>query len=383
MMLASATMLTRFSAEQTKKSRYQSIDGLRGYLAFFVFLHHAMIWFSFVKTGRWETPSSNFFSHLGETSVSFFFMITGFLFYGKLLDSRKRDTDWVRFFVARFLRLAPLYFMAVLILMGLAFIKSQGVRLDSIPYIMKCIAEWCSFTIFGGPSVNRVDVSLILAKVNWSLPYEWYFYLCMPLLALTVGKTSQLQYIFLGISTLALAAHQEASPHFVGVFFSGICAAVILRFAWFQRLAVTPLSSFLVLTCLLILLNFFRSAYGPLQIILIGIAFSLIAGGADLFGVLSARLSHALGEVSYSIYLLHGIILFVTFELVFGIDAVREMSALLYWSIVAGLVPVLIFVSSATFRYVEYPAMQLTPKVMIWLHKRTKQILIIIKARPG
>jgi peptidoglycan/LPS O-acetylase OafA/YrhL len=61
--------------------RYASLDGLRGYCAFFVFLHHASIWYSYLHTNSWAAPPSHFYNHLGQSGVAIFFMITGFLFF--------------------------------------------------------------------------------------------------------------------------------------------------------------------------------------------------------------------------------------------------------------------------------------------------------------
>ena len=64
--------------EHSSESRYASIDGLRGYLAFGVFVHHAIITLIFLRTGVFDFPPSNFYSQLGQGSVALFFMITGF-----------------------------------------------------------------------------------------------------------------------------------------------------------------------------------------------------------------------------------------------------------------------------------------------------------------
>ena len=68
-------------------SRNASIDGMRGLLALFVFLHHACIWYFSLSTGQWKIPPSYFYTHLGQSSVALFFMITAFLFSNKLLDA--------------------------------------------------------------------------------------------------------------------------------------------------------------------------------------------------------------------------------------------------------------------------------------------------------
>lgn len=44
------------------------IDGLRGLLAFGVFVHHASIWYFFLQTGRWVVPESNHGATQGNTS---------------------------------------------------------------------------------------------------------------------------------------------------------------------------------------------------------------------------------------------------------------------------------------------------------------------------
>ena len=70
-----ANVLVRLTIENVK---YPAIDGVRGYLGFFVFLHHAYIWNHYLKHHVWENPKSNFFNHLGQTSVALFFIITSF-----------------------------------------------------------------------------------------------------------------------------------------------------------------------------------------------------------------------------------------------------------------------------------------------------------------
>ena len=95
--------------------KYKSIDGLRGYLAFFVFLHHSYIYFFYLKTNIWEEPKSNLFNHFGQTSVLFFFMITSFLFTNKLINAKEKKINWNRFFISRIFRLFPMYFISIIL----------------------------------------------------------------------------------------------------------------------------------------------------------------------------------------------------------------------------------------------------------------------------
>ena len=47
----------------SNNDRFISIDGLRGYLALGVFIHHAAVWYFYLKKGVWEPPPSNFYTH--------------------------------------------------------------------------------------------------------------------------------------------------------------------------------------------------------------------------------------------------------------------------------------------------------------------------------
>lgn len=86
--LLTVWLIKRSSFDVSTQGRFASIDGLRGYLAFFVFLFHACTNYSYITIGKWDTPTTNLYSFLGHGSVQIFFMITSFLFYSKLLQTK-------------------------------------------------------------------------------------------------------------------------------------------------------------------------------------------------------------------------------------------------------------------------------------------------------
>src|SRR4051812_45213259 len=90
--------LFKFEPEPVK---HLSIDGLRGYLAFFVFLHHSAIWYFYLRASVWTLPPSHLYTHFGHSGVALFFMITGFLFFLKLIEARTKPIDWIKLYVAR------------------------------------------------------------------------------------------------------------------------------------------------------------------------------------------------------------------------------------------------------------------------------------------
>src|SRR6266404_2564608 len=66
-------------------SRFETLDGLRGYLALAVFFHHAVIQYHYYRTGSWGLTGSRLYEAFGPIAVMFFFMITGFLFWSKAI----------------------------------------------------------------------------------------------------------------------------------------------------------------------------------------------------------------------------------------------------------------------------------------------------------
>jgi peptidoglycan/LPS O-acetylase OafA/YrhL len=64
---------------------------------------------------------------------------------------------------------------------------------------------------------------------------------------------------------------------------------------------------------------------------------------------------------------MHGIILFVTFNFVFGLAYIRLLTVLEYWSIVIAITPILIIICFLTYTFIEHPAMQKTTQLTNWL----------------
>ncbi|WP_419711398.1 acyltransferase family protein [Pseudomonas sp. NFX224] len=374
--LCVALLSTRFISNSlvvpSTHGRFLTIDGLRGYLAFFVFLHHSCIWYYYLQTGVWAVPPSQLFVHFGQDGVALFFMITGFLFFSKLLDSRDSGLDWLRLYVSRFLRLTPLYFFSMILLFSIVFIMTKDGPAEPISKIFIGIIKWLSFTIFGGPELNGLQVSnLINAGVTWSLPYEWFFYIALPLIALVVGLRPPLPYLIVSALLIAAIFIYFSGSNYYWLFGGGMVAAVIVRFQRFRNFAISRWATALVVVLVSYTVIHYPSLYGSTTAkVLLTIAFCLVAGGNSVFGALKNRISRALGEMAYSIYLLHGILLFVTFQFVIGLPTTKGLTPLQYWAVIIMLAPVLILICGATFRFLEKPAMKKVRPLTEWLRAK-------------
>lgn len=320
-----------------------TIDGLRGFLAFGVFVYHASIWYSFVKTGVWTVPESRFFTHLGQSTVSLFFMITGFLFYGKLLNDRTRPVDWLKLYVSRCLRILPLYMIVMMLTAILiALIRYSG-------WLEPMQSPWHEKSLTG----------LITAGVTWTLGYEWKFYFFLPILALTLGQVSGRWLLFSLLMLLLLGAWKAFDIH-AAAFAGGIVAALLNRWPRWCVFASSFWSDFLALAILAGVVVFLDTAYALKSVCLLSFSFALIANGATLWGLLSKNISRIFGEMTYSIYLLHGPVLFLAFRFLWGFDRLETLSPVSYWAAVSVLTPVLLGLSTLAYQKIERPFMDKT-----------------------
>jgi peptidoglycan/LPS O-acetylase OafA/YrhL len=348
-----------FEDKSPPPMRFATINGLRGYLALSVMLHHACMWFVLIQTGRWDVPRPNLYGPLGQASVLMFFMITSFLFYDKLLNAREHRFDWKAFFIGRFFRIAPLYYVVLIFVFLTVAHLSDWHVVESLQAIFLAVAKWLLFTIpTAAPLNGHTDSWIIMAGVTWSLRYEWCFYLALPLISLAVGQRPGWLLLLVSVAALIIGWRIGLNSRFAAVFVGGILAAYLVRDPRFTRFCEKKVASVLVLICFAAALQFENLLQIAPCIALIA-AFCVIAGGADMFGLFSLPTSHRLGELAYGIYLIHGIVLFVAINFVVGKDVAADMSVLMYWMFIAVLALVTLGLSGMTYHYVEKPGIVL------------------------
>lgn len=333
---------------------YKSIEGLRGYLAFFVFLHHSVVWFGYIKTGGWEMPTSRVYT-AGQCVISFFFMITGFLFFSKLLEKKNKAINWKLFYKSRLYRLVPVYLFAISLLLLVVFFESKFLLLDYAGRNAEDILKWYLFTLLGTPDINRhKDTYLIVAGVQWSLVYEWVFYLFLPIAAYFFYKikTPKILLVICSLLLLLIIIKNELRFIYFPAFLSGLIASFLVKMEKFTRFSRHIKSSVIILLCLFFIFIFFNK-FDVIPFVFATILFCLIAGGNSFFGILNTKISAILGRLSYSIYLLHGIVLYLAMNHIIGIETVRSLSITEYCLVIAACLISILIISAITYYFIE------------------------------
>lgn len=334
----------RFLTAFKDLDRDSPLDGLRGILATTVVSYHFYLNYFYQKTGRWGDVSHPLILNLGAVPVSLFFMITGFLFFNKIL---KADINWPQLFASRFRRILPLYYF-----LGVAttviFLLEHRYHM-SLAEWGKWIFSWAMFIDLHFPNFPNWN---LIAGASWTLIYEWGFYFALPVLYWIIhGSIKQKIVLFLTFLVFVWIC-TRTSLDFYLLFVLALFASWYKEKSRYSIQKYNKLFSGLVVILIGYAL-FFTHGYTLLQKLLLSVAFFLLANGANVFGLLKSKGLKILGELSYSIYLMHGIMIYVLFNQVKIFDFNQGLFDY-YWLFPLLLIIVISF-ATITYFMVERP----------------------------
>jgi peptidoglycan/LPS O-acetylase OafA/YrhL len=99
-------------AESAPTAHLPGLDALRGLLVLAVAMYHLSVWFELHPSGSFANMA---FAKVGNYGVSSFFILSGFLLFRLTPWTRLREEGIGRFYLKRWLRLAPVFYLAVLL----------------------------------------------------------------------------------------------------------------------------------------------------------------------------------------------------------------------------------------------------------------------------
>lgn len=352
-----------------ERGRQYALDGLRGYLAFGVFVHHLVIYYPYLENGLFVLPDSNFYSQLGRVSVALFFMVTGYLFWGRVLDTAGH-IDWGRFVLNRLFRIYPLYLAALACVLLIVF-GHAGWRMQvSAMALMEQLAAWL---VFARPAINGFALTgNLIANVSWTLSYELFFYLTLPcFVLLTVKRRGWLRPIAAALLIYALYKVMGASAvlkHSVLLtFLGGVAAAHWTRYEPLRRWSDGRFAAAIAVLLLMCVMFGWGTPFAPIPFLLLTGFFCIVASGNNVFGALSVPAVRWMGEISYSTYLLHGLLLWAGLVWLpgqLGIDPRNPF----YWFVFCAVASIVVIVlSSAAYLYIERPGIRTGHRLAAWL----------------
>ncbi|MET1076651.1 MAG: acyltransferase [Pseudomonas sp.] len=290
-----------------------SLQALRAVAAWTVVMHHVMqIFFDFKGEGFW----GRLFIEKGAVGVDLFFVISGVVIY---LSTRKTDVSAGSFLANRVMRIVPAYWFytvltALLLVQAPSLLPGQAFEFNHFVQ-----------SLFFLPAEHPAGFGLYpTLAVGWTLNYEMLFYLCLALLlGLPVRQRLLALATVLGLMSQVLAPAGLISAFYanpiVFEFLLGVAIGMAYRRGWIGQGVRGPL---VVLLGAMAALYHFDSS---LRLLHWGLpSAAIVAACLALEPYFSGiRPLKVLGDWSYSVYLLHGLVLSAGFYLCnrFGLPA--------------------------------------------------------------
>lgn len=351
------------------------VTGLRAVAATWVFLFHVLLFY--LLTGTWEARWTYLGFNWGWIGVDLFFVLSGFLLALPILErpeGARAPGFWRKYMSKRWFRIAPPYYVSIVFALAiggrLAFAAQHpGIIALHLAYLHN--VSW--------PTARSI------ADVYWTLADEFQFYLILPFLALLFARRHWKLTLAASL-VLSMAWRYETFriggpmnwwtftvPGFLFHFCAGIAAARLYRDGWrlpgrigawtavfFAGFIVAPLYLLVGPTSTWQAHQALLSNVMVRPMLAVGFAGLLLCAltqGAWLSKPLASPLLQAVGNRSYSLYLVHFPIL----------AALMRWPALTSYGFVIYLLITALVCFTATelfYRFVERPSLSLRQWVL-------------------
>lgn len=282
--------------------RLDALTGIRAFAALSVVVFHYQAWY----LGRDVFP----YGYLG---VDLFFILSGFVIsYAHQRDSRTVSLRTAAAFYG--LRLARIYPVHVTVLIGMIAMLSLGgllglqprhpeqFRLNALIADLLLVHAWGPWAeAWNGPS--------------WSISCEWFAYLLFPLLMYFCSRLKFLAGAMAILLALFLASYQtifagdlnrhEGLPALVRVVLEFAMGMVLFQLYVHGRLRRLQQDAVVVGAFLVWLLSGWTNWFEPISVATFCLFIAAAAGENVLARVLRLKSFVYLGEISYSVYMIH------------------------------------------------------------------------------
>ncbi|MEM8935001.1 MAG: acyltransferase [Pseudomonadota bacterium] len=328
--------------------RIASIQFMRFFAALLVVFNHSV---NFVTAARGESRDTLFvyIGEFGQSGVHFFFVISGLIMV--VTSANKFQTpgaSW-QFLQRRFLRIYPIYWLYG----AIAFVAAMAMDGEAG---FNAVQTLGAFLLAPGLSAD-------LIFTGWSLTYEVYFYLAFALIlpfAMMRGLVGLSCFFVVSVALGFLIPFENATTSTIFntlllEFVFGMWVGWLILYAdkkW-ERLAVWAIAAGVLGFAIGIAIDFNRLPTaiawgGPSALIIFGIAMLERGGKLPKFFERTAWL----GDSSYSLYLVHAMLIGHVVSLLKALGLVTAVPAI--FSVIL-LIPIMVIIGILAFEWIEKP----------------------------
>ncbi|MDO6824577.1 acyltransferase [Marinobacter sp. 1_MG-2023] len=359
----------------TEKINLVQLTWLRGLAAFWVVCSHVNR-AAEVKYTPHDVPSHNILLSvfdLGTLGVALFFTLSGVTLF---LSNRKISIESpFQFYIKRFFRIWPAYFIALVIYIFAGFIFREWYVSDPNLWVAKQFtADYTGLDVvqYSLLTFNFTGPSGLFNNAFWSLPVEFQYYLMFPILILMLGHIGIAgplifgAFVYLIYRSGLVNLHSNLVFIFAFTFCSGVCIGSAYKELDFRiSLATFSVTSLSILILNVLMVNGIVSLEAyiiiPSEWVFFGISAVALVFLATFTEIkLPLTLEKFLvryGEISYSTYLYHNLVIgFLVIGMgFFNINDPKLKLAYLFFTTLF----ITYFFSLISYRFVEQPFIKL------------------------
>ena len=332
--------------ELPQSNRIASMEGVRGLAILLVFFVHYHSAFSHYLDLDSLSFSISYFSwSIGPSGVDLFFALSGYLVYGIVIQ---RGGNYLRFMLRRAERIYPTFLFVLALYIALSLISPRQGKLPTDAVVaIKYILENAALL----PGVFNIDPIITVA---WSLSFEWFFYASVPVLVSILRMkrwrlTTRVIFItiFSGAFIIYGVGRRVPLIHF-SMFASGMLLYELSNSSWFKSKLcrvgeVIAILMFIVTFPLIYFIQTQQRGPDPNTVLwdgsVIGVLylsfFWFLVYAINYDGILKRALSWTplrwMGNISYSYYLLHGLVLNTIAVLLRSSPQIPQHGAKIFW----------------------------------------------------
>lgn len=310
------------------RTRFPALDGIRALAVTLVFADH----FGGGSHGGGILRFINLVRQRGWVGVDLFFVLSGFLITGILYDTRADSHYFKRFFARRSVRIFPVFYLAVALLLLLTPVfhyQWHWLQLTFLIYMGNFFGN-ANFALYDLVSPTHPAATVAIGHF-WSLCVEEQFYLLWPIAVFFIRDRIYLIRTATGISLLALALRLAMLARFsttlsetwiirtlpfrMDALLIGAILALVLRGPAADRWQRSGRWIFLAATAAIFAIFTLSPAYDSPWLLSVGLTCTALASagliastlrsGSPAFQLFYFRPLRILGKYSYGFYIYH------------------------------------------------------------------------------
>jgi peptidoglycan/LPS O-acetylase OafA/YrhL len=297
----SKSVLESLMALHPQVRQIDALTGLRAVAALWVMLYHFQ---SYKMDQVYSFGIADPLTTKGGLGVDLFFILSGFIMlhvYAASFHRQVNGSNYSEFLIYRIARLYPVHVFTLGIMLALATASTLvGGRAPLHPEMYSGGAMISNLLLihawFGAASPNMPA---------WSISAEWFAYLLFPALCYWIQTNRYIPAIYCVVAVAALAILPGPIVHIplVQVMIDFVMGMAILRIL--DTVYLPKITGACAISTIVILL-YCAPESGAIMLVVMAILIAALARGQDYFGgALSHPIAVYIGEISYSLYMVH------------------------------------------------------------------------------